>query len=292
MYSPKKSMIKLTRKQLNKSPIKRYHRMKSSTPLNLKKFISSNNLGKLSQEKISSKNSNKECFSFKKHYFDKINTWIPEESENSNIEEENKKKETKNNNYYINYVNNIYENEHHLKKQTMIKTPSNKIKSYKKLEDLTGNVYKRRLSSFSEQFMSLNFHKKFCAEKGQQASPPNNKLRSSKLNSLFEKKKSNEAEILRKYSSNINKIKEKSKSKSKSKSKGTSKEKCRFSDKKIKNNLKIKKTKENIDIKDNDIEISTKVDTVNTVSSKIKNKKLKSLFCCLVNDNDLSTEND
>jgi len=298
MYSPKKRMIRLSSNHLNRSPLKTFHRMKSSTPLNTKRFISSNNLGRYTHEKLSRKNSNKESFSIRKHQFEKINTRIIEESESSNLNEENKKNETKNNNYYINYINNIYEREPHLNKENFIKTPSNKIKKYKKLDDINGNLYKRRFSAFSEQFMNLNFHKKYCADKGQHVTSPISKLTSSKLNNLIKKKKSSEIIILRNHSNNVNKQKDKEKSKgkskNKSKSKGISKEKCKNSDKKLKSNIKLKKIKENTEIKDNEIEISTKVETVNTASNntKIKNKKLKNLLCCLVNDNDLSTEND
>lgn len=291
MYSPKKSIIGFTRNQLNRSPIKSFHRMKSSSPIKVKKYISSNNLRKLSQKKNKSrKNSNKECFSIKKHYFEKINTRILEESESSNLEEENKK----NNNYYINYINNMYESEPHLNKETFIRTPKNGSKKFKKLDDINGKLYKRRNSAFCEQFMSLNFHKKFCSDKGHQVSSPINKLKSSNL-SKFIKKESSEIELLRLHSNNKNnrKDKGKSKNKSKSKSKGSNKDKNKNSDKKIKSNFKIKKTTDNLEIKDNDIEISTKVDTVNAENNiKIKNKKLKNLLCCLLNDNDLSTEND
>ena len=38
MYSPKKSMIGFTRNQLNRSPIKSFHKMKSSTPINEKTY--------------------------------------------------------------------------------------------------------------------------------------------------------------------------------------------------------------------------------------------------------------
>ena len=296
MYSPKKSMIRYSSNYLNNSPFKIFNRMKSSTPLNKKRFISSNNLGRYTHEKLSRKNSKKDCFTIRKHQFDKINTRIIEESESSNFDEENKKNETKNNNYYINYINNIYEREPHLNKENFIKTPCNKIKIYKKLDDINGNLYKRRFSELSEQYMNLNFHKKFCADKGQHVSTPISKLTSSKLNNLIKKKKSSEIIISKNHSNNVNKQKDKEKSKgknkNKSKSKGISKEKCKNSDKKLKSNIKLKKIKENTEIKDNEIEISTK--TVNTVSNntKIKNKKLKNLLCCLVNDNDLSTEND
>ena len=289
-------MIGFTRNQFNRSPIKSLQRMKTSTPINVKKYISSNNLRKLSQKNISRKNSNRECISIKKHYFEKINTRISEESESSNLEEENKKnKENKNNNYYINYINNIYEREPHLNKETFIRTPKNGSKKFKKLDDINGKLYKRRNSAFSEQFMSLNFHKKFCTDKGQQVSSPINKLKSSNLNKLFIKKESSEIEVLRHHSNNLNKRKDKGKSKNKckSKSKGSSKDKNKNSDKKLKSNIKIKKTTENLEIKDNDIEISTKVDTVNVENSnKIKNKTLKNILCCLLNDNELSTEND
>ena len=285
MNSPKKSMIKLTSNVFDNSPIKSFHRMKSSSPIKFKRFISSNNLAGLYQDKISNKNSIKECFSIKKYYWDKMNTRIPEESESSYLEPGIARKETKtkNNNYYINYIKNIYENEHHLNKETFIKTPSNKITTINKFEDSSGKLIKRRFSAFSDQFLRLNFHKKFCAEKGQYISSPiNKKIRSANLNNLIKKKKSNEIEILRKHSSNLSK----SKNKSKHKSKGISKDKNKNNDKKSKNNIQNKKIKEKIKTKDNDIEISTKVESVN--NNKIKSKTIKFFLCCLVNDNELS----
>ena len=278
-------MIKLTRNAFDNSPIKSFHKMKSSSPIKFKRFINCNNLEGLYQEKISNKNSNKECFSIKKYYWEKINNRIPEESENSYLEKGITRKETKtkNNNYYINYIKNIYENEPHLNKETFIKTPSNKITTINKFEDSSGKLIKRRFSAFSDQFLRLNFHKKFCAEKGQYISSPiNKKIRSANLNNLIKKKKSNEIEILRKHSSNLSK----SKNKSKHKSKGISKDKNKNNDKKSKNNIKNKKIKEKIKTNDNDIEISTKVESVN--DNKIKNKTIKFFLCCLVNDNELS----
>ena len=281
MKSPKRSMIKLTRKRFSNSPIKSFHRMKSSSPPNFKRLLSCNIIPGFRQEKISNKNSNKECFSIKKYYLEKINARILEESEGSNLEKEITRKETKNNNYYINYIKNIYENESHLNKKTFIKTPNNKF------DNPSGNLYKRRFSVLSDQFLCLNFHKKFCAEKGQQTSSPINKKKSAKLINLIKMKKSNELEVLRKHSNNLSKSKNKSKNKSKGLSKD--KDKNKNNNKKNKNNIKIKKNKENIKIKDNDIEISTKVESVN--SNKIKNKTIKNLLCCLVNDNELSIGN-
>jgi hypothetical protein len=260
--------------------------MKSSSPLIFRKYTSCNNLAGIYQYKVSNKNSNRECFSIKKHYLEKINTRIPEESEGSNLEKEITRKETKNNNYYINYIKNIYESEPHLNKETFIKTPNNKFKTYNKFDDSNGKLYKRRLSSFTDQLLCLNFHKKFCAEKGQHISSPiHKKLKSENLNNLIKKKKSNEIDILRKHSSNLSK----SKNKSKHKSKGISKDKNKNNDKKSKNNIQNKKNKENkekIKTKDNDIENSTKVESVN--NNKIKNKTIKFFLCCLVNDNELS----
>ena len=285
MKSPKKSLI-MTRNVFYNSPIKSFHRMKSTSPIKFKRFISCNNLEGLYKDKISNKNSIKECFSIKKNYWGKMNTRIPEESESSYFEKGITGKETKNNNYYINYIKNIYENEPHLNKETFIKTPSHKIMNIDKVDDSSGKLIKRRFSAFSDQFLRLNFHKKFCAEKGQHISSPiHKKLKSENLNNLIKKKKSNEIDILRKHSSNLSK----SKNKSKHKSKGISKDKNKNNDKKSKNNIQNKKNKENkekIKTKDNDIENSTKVESVN--NNKIKNKTIKFFLCCLVNDNELS----
>ena len=280
MKSPKKSMIKLTRNEFDNSPIKSFHKMNSSSPIKFKRLISSNNIAGINQEKISNKNSIKESFSIKKYYWEKINNRIPEESESSYLE-----KGTKNNNYYINYIRNIYEREPHLNKETFVKTPSHKIMNITKFDDSGGKLMKRRFSEFSNQFLSLNLHKKFYAEKGQHISSPiNKKIKSENLNNLIKKKKSNEIENLRKHSSNLSK----SKNKSKHKSKGISKDKNKNKndDKKSKNNIKNKKIKEKIKTNDNDIEISTKVESVN--DNKIKNKTIKFFLCCLVNDNELS----
>jgi hypothetical protein len=257
-------------------------RRRSSIPLNLKKFISCSNIIRLNQEKLSNKNSLKESYSIKKHYFDKINTSIPEESESfSNVEETKKRKDTKNHNYYLNYIKNLYENEAHLNKETFIKSPSNKKTSIRKYSSNT-QLFKRSNSSVNHQLLTLNFHKKFCVEKGQRI-PTQNKMKSAKLNNLLKKKKSSPNEILRIHN-NISKPKDKSKNKSK--------DTCRNNDKKSKDNSKNKKkVKESkIKIKKTDTKTSTKVETLN--SCKIKNKTIKNLFCCFVNDNDLSTEND
>jgi hypothetical protein len=263
-------------------------RRRSSIPLNLKKFISCSNIIGLNQEKLSNKNSHKESYSIKKHYFDKINTSIPEESESfSNVEETKKRKDTKNHNYYLNYIKNLYENEAHLNKETFIKCPSNKKNNIKKYSSNT-QLFKRSNSSVNHQFLTLNFHKKFCVEKGQRI-PTQNKMKSAKLNNLLKKKKPSEKEIL-KIHSNISKPKNKSKTKSKSKC--TSKEKSKKNDKKSRENSKSKKKfkESKMKIKKTDTKASTKTETLN--SCKIKNKAIKNLFCCFVNENDLSTENE
>lgn len=138
--------------------------------------------------------------------------------------------------------------------------------------------------------MTLNFHKKFCVEKGQRIPQPN-KMKSAKLNNLLKNKKLSGNDDL-KIHTNISKPKDKSKSKSKSKSKVASKNKSKNKGKKSKNNSNIKnKVKEvKIKVKEIDTKSSTKAETINNF--KIKNKTLKNLFCCLVNENVLSTEND
>ena len=286
MNSLKKNMIRSTRNQFNKSP-KNMKRRRSSMPLNLKESIDCSNIIRLNQEKLSNINTHKDSYSIKKNYFDKINTSIPEESESfSNVEETNKKRDINHNDYYLNYIKNLYENETHLNKETFIKVPSNKKTCITKYENSNKKLFKRRNSSVIDQLLNLNFHKKFCDEKGQLIPVPN-KIKSAKLNNLLKKKKSSKNEILRIHN-NISKPKDKSKNKSK----GKSKEKCRNNDKKSKENSKNKKkAKESkIKIKETVTKTSTKVETLN--SCKIKNKTIKNLFCCFVNENDLSTENE
>jgi len=289
MNSLKKSMIRSTRKQFSKSSIKNMQRRKSSTLLNLKKFISCNNIVRLSQDKASNKNSHKDCYSIKKHYFDTINTSIPEESESCS-NETNKNKDTNNNDYYLKYIKKLYENESHLNKETFLKSPSSKKTSIKKYDDSNKKFYKRRNSAVNDQLLTLNFHKKFCVEKGQKIPQPN-KMKSAKLNNLLKNKKLSGNDVL-KIHTNISKPKDKKKSKSKSKSKVSNKDKSKNKDKKSKNNsnskTKVKEVK--IKVKESDTKSSTKAETINNL--KIKNKTLKNLFCCLVNENNLSTEND
>ena len=160
-------MIRSTRNQFSKSP-KKMKRRRSSIPLNLKKFLSSSNIMRLNKEKLSTKNSHKDSYSIKKHCFDKINTSIPEELESfSNVEEAKKKKDSnKNDDYYLNYIKNLYENETHLNRATFIKTQSNKKIGFKKYDDSNQKLFKRRNSSVSDQLLNLNFHKKYCVEKG------------------------------------------------------------------------------------------------------------------------------
>ncbi len=297
MNSLKKSMISSTRNQFSKSPILKLERRKSSIPLNLKKFISYDNLVGLSQEKISNKNSHKESYSIRKHQFSKINTSIPEESESfSNCEEIKNRKESNHNEYYINYINNLYEKETHLNKEILIKTPSSKKTNLKKYDD-PKIKFKRRNSASIDHLLNLNFHKKFCVEKGQKIPTPS-KMKSAKLNNLLKKKKLSDNDDVLKINNNISKSKDKSKSKSKNKSKSKvsskdkSKDKSKNNDKKSKNNSNSKKNVKEIKmkIKETDSKTETKTETIN--SCKIKNKTIKSLLCCLVNENNLSTEND
>ena len=225
-------MIGSTRNLFNKSPKNMKRRRSSSIPLNLKESINCSNIIRLNQEKLSNINTHKDSYSIKKYYFDKINTSIPEESESfSKVEEASKKRDIIHNDYYLNYIKNLYENETHLNKETFIKIPSNKQKCIKKYEHSNIKLFKRRNSSLSDQLLNLNFHKKFCDEKGQLIPAPN-KIKSAKLNNLLKKKKSSPNEILRIHN-NISKPKDKSKNKSK--------DKCINNDKKSKDNSKNKK---------------------------------------------------
>ena len=281
-------MIRSTRNQFSKSS-KKMKRRRSPIPLNLKKFISSSNIVRLNKEKLSTKNSHKDSYSIKKHCFDKINTSIPEELESfSNVEEAKKKKDSnKNDDYYLNYIKNLYENETHLNRATFIKTQSNKKIGFKKYDDSNQKLFKRRNSSVSDQLLNLNFHKKYCVEKGQRI-PTQSKIKSAKFNNLLKKKKPSDNEILRIHSTIS---KQKDKSKSKSKSKHTSKEKYKNDKKSKDNSNNKKKVKESkMKIKETYTKASTKTETLN--NCKIKNRTIKNFFCCLVNDIDLSFEND
>ena len=302
--TPKKKMLRYARKKLSVTPIKFVERRNSSIPLQLKELISKNGLNQANNE-ISKKNSFKGYYSSKKHCFQDINSSIPEESDYIS-NEENKSKKSKNdkigkthikdNYYYINYINNVYKNESHLNKESIIKTPkanynksfySNIINPNKR--DI--NIYKRRNSALNNDFFNLNFHKNLCLDKepSNQKLPNSflNKMKSAKLNNLIKKITINEKETTK------NNVHNKSKSKKKKKSSNDSKHKD--SNKKIKNNnnniKNEKKVNENEKI--NDIENAPKTDTVdNNKKNKIKIKSVKNFLCCLISSDEPSIINE
>jgi hypothetical protein len=300
-HTPKKSTIKLARKQLKKSPIQYRKRRKSSIPLKLRQFITNNNINKIDpklscknnfQGEISSKNEQKE---------DIINTNIPEVSENSsNIKEERKtkikkikhkkKNNNENNNYFIHYIKNVYENESHLNKENIIKSAKKNINdSFLKFVESNKTFHntagKRRNSAFNGNFMKSNFHNINLGLDKEQLNrkvPYSiiNKKKSAEIGSLLHKKNldNKEKEIVKKYFT-----------KSKHKNKDN---KHKDKDKTIKNSdiaTHKKKIKEKETLaEENENENKVNIETIKTK----KQSKIKKFLCCIINDNcDSSIEN-
>ena len=300
-HTPKKSTIKLARKQLKKSPIQYRKRRKSSIPLKLRQFITNNNINKIDpklscknnfQGEISSKNEQKE---------DIINTNIPEVSENSsNIKEERKtkikkikhkkKNNNENNNYFIHYIKNVYENESHLNKENIIKSAKKNINdSFLKFVESNKTFHntagKRRNSAFNGNFMKSNFHNINLGLDKEQLNrkvPYSiiNKKKSAEIGTLLHKKNldNKEKEIVKKYFT-----------KSKHKNKDN---KHKDKDKTIKNSdiaTHKKKIKEKETLaEENENENKVNIETIKTK----KQSKIKKFLCCIINDNcDSSIEN-
>jgi hypothetical protein len=304
-HTPKKSTIKLARKQLKKSPIQYRKRRKSSIPLKLRQFITNNNINKIDpklscknnfQGEISSKNEQKE---------DIINTNIPEVSENSsNIKEERKtkikkikhkkKNNNENNNYFIHYIKNVYENESHLNKENIIKSAKKNINdSFLKFVESNKTFHntagKRRNSAFNGNFMKSNFHNINLGLDKEQLNrkvPYSiiNKKKSAEIGTLLHKKNldNKEKEIVKKYFT-----------RSKHKNKDN---KHKDKDKTIKNSdiathkKKIKEKETLAEENENENKVNTE-NNIETIKTK-KQSKIKKFLCCIINDNcDSSIEN-
>ena len=242
--------------------------------------------------------------SYKNAYLNELNNSIPEVSESiSNSIEGKSKKNSKlkcgkqnvvqNNKYYINLIRNVYENENHLNRNSLIKKKSsylnssftNHLDSNKKFV----NNSKRRNSAINKDIFGLNFDKNIIMEKlnmNRNVSSTNvHKLKNDEINNLLHKKNLNaqEKEIVKTYF-NKSKIKSHKKGKDKNKNKGSGKKR-----KKSNENLNnIKKVKEKDKDKDNDIENSTKAETI---SNSVK-KKFKKFLCCLINNENTPIDNE
>jgi hypothetical protein len=306
MHTPKKNFKRSSKRLLTNTHLKYRGRRHSLNPLELKKFVS-NDLTNIDPEKKTLRKSLKNDLnlSYKNIYLQEINSRIPEvpESLSNSIEEKknsqlkSKKGIVQNNKYFINVIKNVYENENHLNKNSLIKKKSNYLNSsftnHLDSNKRFINNSKRRNSAVNKDLMGLNFDKNIIMEKlnmNRNISSTNvHKLKNSEINNLLHKKNLNteEKEIVKTYfkkgrNSIPKKGKDKSKKRSKSKNSG---KKSKKSNENINNNKKVKEVDK---VKDNDIENSTKAETA-TNSTK---KKFKKFLCCLINNDNSSTENE
>ena len=337
-----KNTIKLARNELIKSPIKYRERRKSFIPQNALAFIRNNYLKQVKPEII--KYSCKGDYSAKKKYLKEIsNTNIPEESGNFNKtsikrnkkgkknkkekkdkkEDQEIKNEIENNNYYIHYIKNVYEDENHLNKKSIIKSADKENNEIKvKFLESNKNVkpfYRRRNSALNRNIFKSNLNNVNLLLDKEQINQKfpfsiiNKKKSAAEIstlihkNNLDEKKKEMIKSFLHKSSSNKNKSKHKNKERNKSKDKEKEKNKGKDKEKnKEKENDKVIDLKNNED--DNkkkdeysnqkekekellDNEIKTEMDT-NNKSSKIKKKRKLKFLCCFFGNADSSFEND
>ena len=306
MHTPKKGFKRSSKRLLTNSHLKYRGRRHSLNPGDLKKFESSDLTNINPENKVLRKSLKNDLnLSYKNIYLQELNSSIPEvpESVSNSIEEKknsklkSKKNIVQNNKYFINVIKNVYENEHHLNKNSLIKKKSNylnssftnQLDSNKKMI----NISKRRNSAVNKDLFGLNFDKNIIMEKlnlNRNVSSTNvHKIKSDEMNNLLHKKNLNteEKKIVTTYfkkgrNSIPNKGKDKSKNKSKSKNSGKK-------SKKSNENINNKKKEKEVDkVKDNDIENSTKAETA-TNSTK---KKFKKFLCCLINNDNSSTENE
>ena len=323
-----KNTIKLARKELTKSPPKYRERRKSSIPLKLVEFIRNNELNQIKPDPT--KNSYKGAFSSKKNFLkEMININIPEESDDSSNKKEKKNKKIKktkrtkkekkekkekhetkneieNNNYYIHYIKNIYENEHHLNKENIFKSANKENNDIQmKLMESNKNLkkfYKRRNSALNRNLLKSNINNiNLILDKEQinKKFPLSiiSKKKSAEIgsflhkNNLDEKKKDITKSYYNKNSNRKNKSKHKSKEKKKNKEKDKELDKNQDNnDENILNDDNRKKS-ENTNKNDKEIlenEKKTEIES-NNKNSKIRIKKI---FCCFINDGDSSIEND
>jgi hypothetical protein len=303
MHTPKKNFKRSSKRLLTNTHLKYRGRRHSLNPLELKKFVS-NDLTNIDPEKKTLRKSLKNDLnlSYKNIYLQEINSRIPEvpESLSNSIEEKknsqlkSKKGIVQNNKYFINVIKNVYENENHLNKNSLIKKKSNYLNSsftnHLDSNKRFINNSKRRNSAVNKDFMGLNFDKNIIMEKlnmNRNISSTNvHKLKNSEINNLLHKKNLNteEKELVKTYfKKGKNNIPKKGKDKSKNKNKSSGKK----SKKNNENTNSKKKIKEREKDKDNDIENSTKAETA-TNSAK---KSFKKFFCCLINNDNSSNEN-
>ena len=306
MNTPKKGFKRSSKRLLTNANLKYRGKRHSLNPGDIKNFLSSD-LTNINQEnKVLRKSLKNDLnLSYKNIYLQELNSSIPEvpESVSNSIEEKknskikSKKNIVQNNKYFINVIKNVYENEHHLNKNSLIKKKSNYINSSftnnQDSNNKTTNIFKRRNSAVNKDLFGLNFDKNIIMEKlnmnNRNVSSTNvHKLKNDEINNLLHKKNLNneEKEIVKTYfrKGRNSMPKKGNKSKNKNKSKVSGK-------KSKKNNENInnkKKVKEPDKVKDNDIENSTKAETV-TNSTK---KKFKKFLCCLINNDNSSIENE
>ena len=306
MNTPKKGFKRSSKRLLTNANLKYRGKRHSLNPGDIKNFLSSD-LTNINQEnKVLRKSLKNDLnLSYKNIYLKELNSSIPEvpESVSNSIEEKknskikSKKNIVQNNKYFINVIKNVYENEHHLNKNSLIKKKSNYINSSftnnQDSNNKTTNIFKRRNSAVNKDLFGLNFDKNIIMEKlnmnNRNVSSTNvHKLKNDEINNLLHKKNLNneEKEIVKTYfrKGRNSMPKKGNKSKNKNKSKVSGK-------KSKKNNENInnkKKVKEPDKVKDNDIENSTKAETV-TNSTK---KKFKKFLCCLINNDNSSIENE
>ena len=302
MNTPKKSVRRSSKRLLTNSHLKYRGRRHSLNPVELKKFIS-NDLTNIKPDNNNIRNSlkNNLNLSYKNIYLKDLNSSIPEvpESISNSIEEKknsvlkSKKNIVQTNKYFINVIKNVYENENHLNKNSIIKKKYNNLESSftNHLDPNKKWIFnsKRRNSAVNKDFFGLNFDKNIIMEKlnmNRNASSTNvHKLKNDELNNLLHKKNLNneEKEIVKTYFKK-NKYKSSKRGKDKNKTKSSGKKNKKSNENK--NNKK--KVKEREKAKDNDIENSTKAETV-TNSAK---KKFKKFLCCLINNDNSSNENE
>ena len=270
--SSTKSTIKLARRELNKFPLDNSKARKSSIPLQLRELLSNNNLSQIAPDALT-KSSFKGNFSTKKKLLnDIINTSIPEVSENSSNNKDEKinkekkhikhikenkhikhikekkenKKEIEKNNYYIHYIKNVYENDPHFNKESIVNSTNKKINNhdiYSKFLEQNRNITPinwRRNSDYNKNFLKSNFkHINLILDKEQLNSKKagsiiNKKMSENNIGSFLRKKQLEEKqkEIIKLYiNNNKNKSKHKHKEKSKHKVKDKEKEKEKDKDK-------------------------------------------------------------
>ena len=309
--SSNKKKTKITRNELNNSPLKYRQRRKSSIPLQIREFISNNVFNQLNPE-ASTKNSYNICSDKKYHIKEIINNSIPEESENSsnNNEEKNKKKtkistkkgtknEIENNNYYIHYIKNVYEKEPHLNKENITKSEKKKTNDnhmkYMNGKKNFNKINRRRNSEMNKYMLKSNFHN---------LNMDKEPIRSDIKSSTFANKNKINDMIVHNNKSSEEKEKNRSnrKNKERHKSKELSiKEEDKYKDNNIHHmkNDSPKKNSSSINTKKKEkeaLESVNKTENGNINENKnIKNSKkmnkLKKFFCCLLND-ELSIEND